>query len=149
MSGKYYWLEQLYVIVEPSGLKMLWEAWRMKPNEGEETQREVEEELARLVRLQWGMRTDDEDQCFIGEDPHQVWTPSLRSRRVSTARRRRTSTMTILSLISVNQTENISISERNLGSERSVSRFFEFSPTPSPWLSSLSGGTGKNVYCMY
>ena len=31
---------------------MLWEAWRMKPNEGEETQREVEEELARLVRLQ-------------------------------------------------------------------------------------------------
>jgi len=29
------------------GLKMLWEAWRMKPNEGEETQREVEEELAR------------------------------------------------------------------------------------------------------
>ena len=29
---------------------MLWEAWRMKPNEGEETQREVEEELARLVR---------------------------------------------------------------------------------------------------
>ena len=25
---------------------MLWEAWRMKPNEGEETQREVEEELA-------------------------------------------------------------------------------------------------------
>ena len=45
-------LEQLYVIVELSGLKMLWEAWRMKPNEGEETQREVEEELARLVRLQ-------------------------------------------------------------------------------------------------
>ena len=33
-----------------SGLKMLWEAWRMKPNEGEETQREVEEELARLGR---------------------------------------------------------------------------------------------------
>ena len=29
---------------------MLWEAWRMKANEGEETQREVEEELARLVR---------------------------------------------------------------------------------------------------
>jgi len=29
------------------GLKMLWEAWRMKPTEGEETQREVEEELAR------------------------------------------------------------------------------------------------------
>lgn len=29
------------------GLKMLYEAWRMKPNEGEETQREVEEELAR------------------------------------------------------------------------------------------------------
>ena len=29
------------------GLKMLWEAWRMKPNEGEETQREVEEELER------------------------------------------------------------------------------------------------------
>ena len=29
------------------GLKMLWEAWRMKANEGEETQREVEEELAR------------------------------------------------------------------------------------------------------
>jgi len=29
------------------GIKMLWEAWRMKPNEGEETQREVEEELAR------------------------------------------------------------------------------------------------------
>jgi len=29
------------------GLKMLWEAWRMKPNEGEDTQREVEEELAR------------------------------------------------------------------------------------------------------
>jgi len=28
------------------GLKMLWEAWRMKANEGEETQREVEEELA-------------------------------------------------------------------------------------------------------
>jgi len=28
------------------GIKMLWEAWRMKPNEGEETQREVEEELA-------------------------------------------------------------------------------------------------------
>jgi len=28
------------------GLKMLWEAWRMKDNEGEETQREVEEELA-------------------------------------------------------------------------------------------------------
>ena len=26
---------------------MLYEAWRMKPNEGEETQREVEEELAR------------------------------------------------------------------------------------------------------
>ena len=33
-----------------SGLKMLWEAWRMKPNEGEETQREVEEELARSGR---------------------------------------------------------------------------------------------------
>ena len=30
-----------------AGLKMLYEAWRMKPNEGEETQREVEEELAR------------------------------------------------------------------------------------------------------
>ena len=29
------------------GLKMLYEAWKMKPNEGEETQREVEEELAR------------------------------------------------------------------------------------------------------
>jgi len=29
------------------GLKMLWEAWRMKANEGEETQREVEEEIAR------------------------------------------------------------------------------------------------------
>merc|ERR1719158_2411591 len=29
------------------GIKMLYEAWRMKPNEGEETQREVEEELAR------------------------------------------------------------------------------------------------------
>ena len=29
------------------GLKMLWEAWRMKPNEGEETQREVEEEVRR------------------------------------------------------------------------------------------------------
>ena len=29
------------------GLKMLWEAWKMNPNEGEETQREVEEELAR------------------------------------------------------------------------------------------------------
>merc|ERR1719347_2256963 len=29
------------------GLKMLWEAWRMKANEGEETHREVEEELAR------------------------------------------------------------------------------------------------------
>ena len=28
-------------------LKMLWEAWRMKPNEGEETQREVEEEVRR------------------------------------------------------------------------------------------------------
>jgi len=28
------------------GIKMLWEAWNMKPNEGEETQREVEEELA-------------------------------------------------------------------------------------------------------
>merc|ERR1719205_340405 len=28
------------------GLKMLWEAWRMKPTEGEETQREVEEEVA-------------------------------------------------------------------------------------------------------
>jgi len=28
------------------GPKMLWEAWRMKDNEGEETQREVEEELA-------------------------------------------------------------------------------------------------------
>ena len=26
---------------------MLYEAWKMKPNEGEETQREVEEELAR------------------------------------------------------------------------------------------------------
>ena len=26
-----------------SGIKMLWEAWRMKPNEGEETQREVDE----------------------------------------------------------------------------------------------------------
>ena len=23
------------------GIKMLWEAWKMKPNEGEETQREV------------------------------------------------------------------------------------------------------------
>ena len=31
----------------PPGLKMLWEAWRMKPNEGEETQREVEEEVRR------------------------------------------------------------------------------------------------------
>ena len=30
-----------------SGVKMLWEAWRMKANEGEETQREVEEELRR------------------------------------------------------------------------------------------------------
>ena len=29
------------------GIKMLWEAWRMKPTEGEDTQREVEEELAR------------------------------------------------------------------------------------------------------
>merc|ERR1719312_102595 len=29
------------------GIKMLYEAWKMKPNEGEETQREVEEELAR------------------------------------------------------------------------------------------------------
>ena len=29
------------------GLKMLWEAWRMSPDEGAETQREVEEELAR------------------------------------------------------------------------------------------------------
>merc|ERR1740124_196112 len=28
------------------GIKMLWEAWRMKPTEGEDTQREVEEELA-------------------------------------------------------------------------------------------------------
>jgi len=28
------------------GVKMLWEAWRMKPNESEETQREVEEEVA-------------------------------------------------------------------------------------------------------
>ena len=27
-------------------LQMLWEAWRMKPNESEETQREVEEEVA-------------------------------------------------------------------------------------------------------
>jgi putative Ca2+/H+ antiporter (TMEM165/GDT1 family) len=27
------------------GIKMLWEAWRMKPNEGEETQKEVEEEV--------------------------------------------------------------------------------------------------------
>ena len=26
--------------------QMLYEAWKMKPNEGEETQREVEEELA-------------------------------------------------------------------------------------------------------
>ena len=30
-----------------AGIKMLYEAWKMKPNEGEETQREVEEELAR------------------------------------------------------------------------------------------------------
>ena len=67
-----------------------------------------------------------------GEDPHQVSTLSLRSRRVSTARRRRTSTMTILKLISGNPTENHSISERNPGSVRSVSRYFEFSPTPSP-----------------
>lgn len=29
------------------GIKMLWEAWRMKKTEGEETQREVEEEIAR------------------------------------------------------------------------------------------------------
>jgi len=29
------------------GVKMLWEAWRMKDDEGEQTQREVEEELAR------------------------------------------------------------------------------------------------------
>lgn len=29
------------------GIKMLWEAWRMKTTEGEETQREVEEEIAR------------------------------------------------------------------------------------------------------
>jgi len=29
------------------GIKMLWEAWRMKDTEGEETQREVEEELER------------------------------------------------------------------------------------------------------
>merc|ERR1712158_227933 len=28
------------------GVKMLWEAWKMKPNESEETQREVEEEVA-------------------------------------------------------------------------------------------------------
>ena len=27
------------------GLKMLWEAWRMKSDEAEETQREVEKEL--------------------------------------------------------------------------------------------------------
>ena len=27
------------------GLKMLWEAWRMKSDEAEETQREVEQEL--------------------------------------------------------------------------------------------------------
>ncbi len=31
------------------GLKMLWEAWRMSPDEGAETQREVEEELARYT----------------------------------------------------------------------------------------------------
>ena len=30
---------------------MLYEAWRMKPNEGEETQREVEEELARSAAI--------------------------------------------------------------------------------------------------
>ena len=27
-------------------MQMLWEAWKMKPNESEETQREVEEEVA-------------------------------------------------------------------------------------------------------
>ena len=31
--------------LKPS-IQMLWEAWKMKPNESEETQREVEEEVA-------------------------------------------------------------------------------------------------------
>ena len=30
------------------GLKMLWEAWRMNDNETEETQKEVEQELAEM-----------------------------------------------------------------------------------------------------
>ena len=54
-----------------SGLKMLWEAWRMKANEGEETQREVEEELARLVRVHCVKWHYDHEHC-TGEDPHQV-----------------------------------------------------------------------------
>ena len=44
------------------GIKMLWEAWRMKPTEGEDTQREVEEELARRGSTPslTGQTTDEE-----------------------------------------------------------------------------------------
>ena len=81
-----------------------------------------------------------------GEVPHQVWTLlSLQSRRVSTPRRRRISRLTLWKPTSVHQTGNISIFGRNLGSVRSAWRYSESSPTPSPWLSSLSGATGKNV----
>ena len=49
---------------------MLWEAWRMKPNEGEETQREVEEELARLVRdLRYWGNTKITGHCRRGSEP--------------------------------------------------------------------------------
>ena len=55
----------------PSGLKMLWEAWRMKPNEGEETQREVEEEVRRWAELCSG------GHLYCPSHSRRASTPSL------------------------------------------------------------------------
>merc|ERR1719317_636550 len=58
------------------GLKMLWEAWRMKPTEGEETQREVEEELARRGSTPSLAAQHSDEEAGTREEELQSMNPS-------------------------------------------------------------------------
>merc|ERR1719391_776869 len=54
------------------GIKMLWEAWKMKPNESEETQREVEKEEE--MKNMNPSNEDDIEECEKNETKTEVKT---------------------------------------------------------------------------
>lgn len=69
------------------GVKMLWEAWRMKANEGEETQREVEEELRRRASTTSVNTGAQEEEASNMEEARDLNTDSIETDNTNTNRK--------------------------------------------------------------